>query len=105
MAEASALSEQQLRTLDRLMHLPGSEGESSELAIAALLGVATTKLVALTRRGNRRDFWDLYALLTQSPMTLDEALDAYVRRFGPRNNNAKGSPIAATRVNNTNAFR
>lgn len=34
-----------------------------------------------TRRGLRRDFWDLHAIL-HAGITLGAAADAYVRRFG-----------------------
>ncbi len=40
------------------------------------------KLSAIASRGIRRDFWDLHEILTRSRVTLDAALDAYVRRFG-----------------------
>ena len=39
------------------------------------------KLAAIARRGIRRDFWDLY-VLCQGTLTLAEALDAYLARFG-----------------------
>lgn len=53
----------------------------ADFATADLLDLATMKLSAIARRGIRRDFWDLYAITTRSQVTLDDALDAYVRRF------------------------
>jgi hypothetical protein len=49
---------------------------------ASLLDLAVMKLSAVSRRGIRRDFWDLHAILTRSPVTLDNAVNAYVERFG-----------------------
>lgn len=49
---------------------------------AGLEDLATMKLAAIARRGIRRDFWDLHAIVTGSPVTLDNALDAYQRRHG-----------------------
>ena len=50
--------------------------------VAGLLDLATMKLSAISTRGIRRDFWDLHEILSSSPVTLDDALAAYVRRFG-----------------------
>ena len=49
--------------------------------IAGRLDLATMKLTAIARRGIRRDFWDLHALV-ESGISLDDAADAYLRRFG-----------------------
>lgn len=49
--------------------------------VAGLLDLATMKLAAITRRGLRRDFWDLHVIL-QAGITLATAADAYRRRFG-----------------------
>ena len=48
--------------------------------VAGLMDLATMKLVAIARRGIRRDFWDLYAIV-QSGIALQEAGLAYRRRF------------------------
>lgn len=40
------------------------------------------KLAAIAHRGLRRDFWDLHELITRGGVSLDPALDAYLRRFG-----------------------
>ena len=39
------------------------------------------KLAAIARRGIRRDFWDLYAILS-SGVTLAQSGEAYVARYG-----------------------
>lgn len=49
--------------------------------VAGLRDLAAMKLAAIARRGLRRDFWDLYAIL-QTGMTLRDAADAYLARFG-----------------------
>jgi hypothetical protein len=40
------------------------------------------KLAAISRRGIRRDFWDLYAIGQHGAVSLGESGAAYVRRFG-----------------------
>jgi hypothetical protein len=50
--------------------------------VAALLDLAVMKLAAIASRGVYRDFWDLHEILTHSSVTLDRALDGYVKRFG-----------------------
>ena len=42
------------------------------------------KLAAAARRGIRRDFWDLHEMLTRGALSLDKALQSYVRRFTVR---------------------
>ncbi len=49
--------------------------------VADLIDLATMKLVAIARRGIRRDFWDLYEIVTKS-IPLRDASNAYLRRFG-----------------------
>jgi hypothetical protein len=49
---------------------------------ASLIDLATMKLAAIAKRGIKRDFWDLYEIIARSPITLENALDAYVKRFG-----------------------
>jgi hypothetical protein len=49
---------------------------------AGLLDLASMKLSAVSRRGIRRDFWDLQALMTTGALALDRALEAYQQRFG-----------------------
>jgi hypothetical protein len=57
---------------------PGPAG----FPVAGLLDLATMKLATIARRGLKRDFWDLYEILNKSDITLANALDAYLRRFG-----------------------
>jgi hypothetical protein len=57
---------------------PGPEG----FPVATLLDLAVMKLAAIASRGIHRDFWDLHEILTRSQITLDRALDAYIKRFG-----------------------
>lgn len=52
---------------------------------AGPLDLTTMKLAAIARRGIRRDFWDLHALL-ESGISLQEAADAYRERFGVAEN-------------------
>lgn len=40
------------------------------------------KLAAASRRGIRRDFWDLYEIFRNGNVTLNGALESYSRRFG-----------------------
>jgi hypothetical protein len=40
------------------------------------------KLVAIARRGIRRDFWDLFAIINSGATTLGSTLDDYTRKFG-----------------------
>jgi hypothetical protein len=57
--------------------VPGPRG----FPTAGLLDLATNKLAAISRRGLRRDFWDLYAI-AKNGISLADATSAYVRRFG-----------------------
>jgi hypothetical protein len=50
--------------------------------IASLEDLATMKLSAVSRRGVRRDFWDLHEMFRQQTPTLDQALNSYLRRYG-----------------------
>jgi hypothetical protein len=51
------------------------------LPLASLDDLECMKLSAIAGRGARRDFWDLYALLTARGRSLEQALDAYVRKY------------------------
>lgn len=70
MADTSRLPEAQRRALDRLKSVP------------ALLDLATMKLGALSRRGLRRDFWDLAEIVRKGGVSLEEACRAYRERYG-----------------------
>lgn len=58
------------------------EREANGIAVAGLLDLATMKLSAIARRGLRRDFWDLEAIVTRGAVSLRAASEAYLRRFG-----------------------
>jgi hypothetical protein len=53
------------------------------LGLASLRDLAAMKLVAISRRGLRRDFWDLREVL-RSGLTLRQCCEAYRQRFGVR---------------------
>ncbi len=55
---------------------PGPSG----FPTAGIIDLATMKLAAISKRGIRRDFWDLDEIL-RSGLTLHDALRAYVKRF------------------------
>jgi hypothetical protein len=50
--------------------------------LASLRDLAVMKLAAIARRGIRRDFWDLFEILTRGAFPLAGALDDYRRKFG-----------------------
>jgi len=56
----------------------GPEG----VRVASLRDLAVMKLAAIAKRGVRRDYWDLYEILSGSRLTLRTACDDYVRKFG-----------------------
>ena len=79
MADTSRLPEAQRRALDRLKAVPPME---HGIAVAALLDLATMKLAALSRRGLRRDFWDLSEIVRRGGVPLEQACRAYRQRYG-----------------------
>lgn len=58
-------------------------GEAFGLGLAGLRDLAAMKLAAISRRGLRRDFWDLREVL-RSGLSLRECCEAYQQRFGVR---------------------
>lgn len=58
-------------------------GEAFGLGLAGLRDLAVMKLSAISHRGLRRDFWDLFEIL-QTGIALRECGQAYVDRFGVR---------------------
>ena len=58
------------------------ERTSDGVAVASLLDLATMKLGALSRRGLRRDFWDLAEIVRRGGVPLDETCRAYRERYG-----------------------
>jgi len=63
-----------------LLNPPGDGPD--HFPIASLEDLATMKLSAVSRRGIRRDFWDLYEMFSRGTPSLDQALGSYVRRYG-----------------------
>ena len=53
-----------------------------DVRLASLRELAAMKLSAIARRGIRRDFWDLYAIIESGAVTLARALDDYTTKFG-----------------------
>ena len=51
------------------------------ILVASLADLAAMKLAAVSRRGVRRDFWDLHAIIG-SGMSLPKVCRAFVTRFG-----------------------
>lgn len=56
----------------------GAEG----VPVAGLRDLAVMKLAAIAKRGARRDYWDLYEILNQTPLTLRRVCDDYLSKFG-----------------------
>lgn len=57
--------------------------ERSDLGapIAQLLDLAVMKLATVAQRGLRRDYWDLYALLSSGGLTIERVGRAFLGRF------------------------
>ncbi len=49
--------------------------------IASDVDLAVMKIGAISRRGLRRDFWDLHVVLTEGRMSLTAALASYAKRY------------------------
>lgn len=49
--------------------------------VAGIRDLAAMKLAAIARRGLRRDFWDLWAIL-EDGLSLSDAMGAYTEKFG-----------------------
>jgi hypothetical protein len=58
--------------------------EMNGVAMASARDLAVMKLSAISRRGLRRYFWDLYEVLRRTTLTLRACGEAYVQRFGVR---------------------
>src|SRR5262249_48032702 len=59
------------------------EAGREAIPVAGLRDLAAMKLAAVSRRGLRRDFWDLYAL-APGGLPLKEATQAYAAKFGAK---------------------
>ena len=75
MADNSRLAPNQLRALARLRAPEG-------FAVAGRMDLAAMKLAAISHRGLRRDFWDAHEIFTRGGVSIDQALEAYLKRFG-----------------------
>jgi hypothetical protein len=51
------------------------------IPVASPVDLACMKLSAISGRGARRDFWDLYVLMSAFPKGLPEALASYQKKF------------------------
>ncbi|AGP33417.1 hypothetical protein SCE1572_02155 [Sorangium cellulosum So0157-2] len=51
------------------------------LPVASLDDLECMKLSAIAGRGARRDFWDFHALLTSRGRNVEQALEAYARKY------------------------
>lgn len=51
------------------------------IKIASLADIAAMKINAVTGRGSRRDFVDLYFIITQTPTPLSRCLDLYDQKY------------------------
>lgn len=64
----------------------GSIGRASRgpegLDVASVRDLAAMKLSAIARRGVKRDYWDLYELLTKTRVSLRSACDDYLLKYG-----------------------
>lgn len=50
--------------------------------VASVVDLGAMKLGALSKRGLKRDFWDLYIIVTKGGVPLPELLRAYAERYG-----------------------
>lgn len=53
-------------------------------AVAGLRDLGVMKLAAIARRGIRRDFWDLFAIVSAGEHTMTSLARDYIRKFGVR---------------------
>ncbi len=58
--------------------IAGPEG----VPLAGLRDLAVMKLAAIARRGIRRDFWDAWVIFTTTNITMTQAFDDYLQKFG-----------------------
>jgi hypothetical protein len=62
--------------------LENASTRAAPVAVAGVTDLCVMKLAAIARRGLRRDFWDVYEVVASGRLSLQEASEAYVRRFG-----------------------
>ncbi|MCP4674042.1 MAG: nucleotidyl transferase AbiEii/AbiGii toxin family protein [Deltaproteobacteria bacterium] len=56
-------------------------------SVASLVDLAAMKLAAIAKRGIKRDFWDLYEILSRTEMSLDQCFKSYKKKFGKHESN------------------
>lgn len=67
----------------RPLQEPRNDAEAfRRFPVASLEDLAVMKLSAIARRGIRRDFWDLHAIVASGALSLESALQGFVRRYG-----------------------
>ena len=95
MGRSRGLSKEQRRALDRLRAIPGIERlvaypyspaapllpGPSGFKMASLLDLGVMKVAAISRRGIRRDFWDLHTIV-HAGVPLGEIVAAYATSVG-----------------------
>jgi hypothetical protein len=64
--------------------LEAPEPRDDAIPLARLRDLGTMKLAAIARRGLRRDFWDLFAILEVGGQDLAALARDYVTKFGVR---------------------
>ncbi len=62
--------------------------EMSKLKIASILDIAVMKLVAIGGRGAKKDFFDLYNILTKSDIMILELVNGLLQKCGENTNYA-----------------
>lgn len=58
-----------------------------EVAVADLRDIAAMKIAALSDRGTKRDFVDLYVMVKDGGISIDEAIQYYGKKFGTLESN------------------
>lgn len=81
-ASLTASQRRALAQLKRGAQNSQTGGAPERVPVASLRDLAAMKLAAIAKRGVRRDYWDLYEILTRKPRTLRATCDDYVRKFG-----------------------
>ena len=56
--------------------------EMPKLKLASILDIAVMKVVAISGRGAKKDFFDLYNILNKSNITIDELAKGLLQKYG-----------------------
>ena len=62
--------------------------EMPKLKIASILDLAVMKIIAIGGRGAKKDFFDLYNIITKCNITIDELVEGLVKKCGANINYA-----------------